>query len=101
MFGGARSYSLGPSLTFQFEAVAPQLTGVAYTPAVAKFGGSGGSGGAQTPASNPFSARTQSTASAVKKPGGGGVVGGKSAQTKRAPPTREGYLEKIVSGKGK
>jgi hypothetical protein len=112
MFGGQKSYALGPSLHFQFEAVAPQQDGLAYQPAVAKFGGPAGPAGStpgtaaaaagpgSKPASNPFAgqtARSMSTASALKKPGT--TKGGPPA--KRAPPTREGYLEKIISGKGK
>ena len=91
LFGGQRSFTQGPNLSFQFQAVAPQAPGTAYEPAVAKI--------SKRDIPNPFAANPV---------GKGGVAAGvtkksgaKGGSTKRAPPTREGYLEHSISGRGK
>lgn len=92
-FGGQREFTLGPSLQFQFQAVAPQAAGVTFEPAVARHGRDAAA------AANPFAAnpagRTASASAGTRKP----VPRGPAA--KRAPPTRSGCLDKVLSGKGR
>ncbi len=88
LFGGQKQFTAGPTLNFQFQVLAPQTAQTTYEPPVAKLL-------PKKEAPNPFAANPANKAAGGKK-----VVKG-AAPVKRAPPTREGCLEKVLSGKGR